>query len=160
RICSRVNPVARRKSRLTDTCMKLRPESVAKCQIQSISAHPNAAILSQMLTVFLSYRHENSSHRDRVVDFARQLRKEGRDAGVRVILDELANTEEFHRGGPPEGWGRWSITQADSADRVLILASAGWFRSFRRQEEAGVGMGAAAEAGVIQQRLYEGGGKN
>ena len=52
------------------------------------------------------------------------------------------------------------MTQAGDADRVLIVASAGWFRCFRKEEKAGFGLGAAAEAGVIQQRLYESGGKN
>ena len=52
------------------------------------------------------------------------------------------------------------MTQAGDADRVLIVASAGWFRCFRKEEKAGFGLGAAAEAAVIQQRLYESGGKN
>jgi len=38
---------------------------------------------------------------------------------------------------------------------VLIVASSGWFRCFRRQEKAGEGLGAAREAGVIHRRLYE-----
>ena len=109
-----------------------------------------------MPTVFLSYRHENSTHRDRVRQLALRLRA----SGLEVILDQLANEEQFDRGGPPEGWGRWSMTQAADADRVLIVASAGWFRCFRKEEKAGAGLGAAAEAGVIQQRLYTAGGKN
>ena len=43
---------------------------------------------------------------------------------------------------------------------MLIVASEGWFRCFRGQEKAGVGLGSAAEAGVIQQRLYDSAGKN
>jgi hypothetical protein len=109
-----------------------------------------------MPTVFLSYRHENSTHRDRVRQLALRLRA----SGLEVVLDQLANEEQFHRGGPPEGWGRWSMSQAADADRVLIVASASWFRCFRKEEKAGAGLGAAAEAGVIQQRLYTAGGKN
>ena len=113
-----------------------------------------------MPKVFLSYRHENSRHRDRVRQLALRLRDEGSKGGLKIVLDQLANEEEFHRGGPPEGWGRWSIREADEADRLLIVASEGWFRCFRGQEKAGVGLGSAAEAGVIQQRLYDSAGKN
>jgi SEFIR domain len=49
-----------------------------------------------MPTVFLSYRHENSTHRDRVRQLALRLRA----SGLEVILDQLANEEQFHRGGP------------------------------------------------------------
>ena len=58
-----------------------------------------------MPTVFLSYRHENSTPEERVRQLALRLRASGLD----VILDQLANEEKFHRGGPPEGWGRWSM---------------------------------------------------
>ena len=64
-----------------------------------------------MPTVFLSYRQENNTHRERVRELGLRLRKEG----LTVILDQLANEDEFHRGSPPEGWGRWSMTQAAEA---------------------------------------------
>ncbi|MGA9577738.1 MAG: SEFIR domain-containing protein, partial [Terrimicrobiaceae bacterium] len=127
------------------------PARVELCQKVSTGRMPK---------VFLSYRHENSRHRDRVRQLALRLRDEGSKGGLKIVLDQLANEEEFHRGGPPEGWGRWSIREADEADRLLIVASEGWFRCFRGQEKAGVGLGSAAEAGVIQQRLYDSAGKN
>lgn len=112
-----------------------------------------------MPTVFLSYRHENDPHRARVRALAERLRREG-GAAVTVILDQLAQAEDFHGGGPDVGWPPWSVRQSGQAERVLVVASGGWFRCYEGKEQPGTGLGAASEAGVIQQRLYRGGGTN
>jgi len=104
-----------------------------------------------VVTAFLSYRHETDAHRDSVRDLGWLLEKEG----VHVVLDQFAQNREFNGGGPDEGWPRWSKEQAaNSGHKVLIIASPGWFRCYRGTELAGAGLGAAAEAGVIEQRLY------
>jgi hypothetical protein len=104
-----------------------------------------------MATVFLSYRHESDEHKARVRDLAERLER----TGVTVVLDQFAQDRAFNRGGPPEGWPAWSTTQAGNPDhKVLIVGTAPWFRVFNRTEVAGAGLGAAAEAGVIEQRLY------
>lgn len=78
---------------------------------------------------------------------------------MKVVLDEFAQSREFHGGGPNEGWPRWSKQQAgDSAHKILIIASASWFRCYEGRELPGTGLGAAAEAGVIEQRLYNAAG--
>ncbi|MCW5557695.1 MAG: hypothetical protein KIT22_07675 [Verrucomicrobiae bacterium] len=110
-----------------------------------------------MPTVFLSYRHESDAHKVRVRDLAERLER----GGITVILDQLAQEREFHGGGPNNGWPRWSKTQAGNAHhRVLIIASPGWFKCYEGTELAGSGLGAAAEAGVIEQRLYNTAGVN
>lgn len=102
-------------------------------------------------TVFLSYRHESDAHRAQVRDLATRLEGEG----LTVVLDQFAQERQFHGGGPDEGWLRWSKQQAGNADhKVLIIASAGWFRCYERREVPGTGLGASAETGVIEQRLY------
>jgi hypothetical protein len=106
-------------------------------------------------TVFLSYRHEDDAHRARVRDLA--VRLEGK--GVIVILDQFAQERTFRGGGPNEGWPRWSKAQAgDASHKVLIIASTGWFKCYEGKVLAGNGLGAAAEAGVIEQRLYNSAG--
>lgn len=108
-------------------------------------------------SVFLSYRHENDAHRARVLDFAERLER----AGVKVVLDQLAQRREFHGGGPNDGWPHWSNAQAGNAEhKILIIASMGWFRCFEKTELAGAGLGAAVEALVIAQRLYDAAGTN
>jgi hypothetical protein len=75
------------------------------------------------------------------------------------VLDALAQERQFHGGGPDEGWPRWSKAQAgEKSNRVLVVASKGWFRCYEGKEVSGVGLGAAAEASVIEQRLYNAAG--
>jgi len=110
-----------------------------------------------MPTVFLSYRHEDDPHRGRVHDLAQRLEA----AGLTVVLDHFAQQRQFHGGGPNEGWPRWSKDQAgNAAHKILIVASEGWFRCYLSKELPGNGLGAAAEAGVIEQRLYNSAGVN
>ena len=52
------------------------------------------------------------------------------------------------------GWPKWCAQQVKNADQVLIIASPGWFRCFEGKEREGVGLGAACEAHVIFQQLY------
>ncbi|MGI8427463.1 MAG: SEFIR domain-containing protein [Actinomycetota bacterium] len=108
-----------------------------------------------MATVFLSYRHEDDPHRSLVRGLAERLEKEG----LTVVFDQFAQEREFNSGGPNEGWPRWSKAQAGApSHKVLIVGSPGWFRAYEQTEVPGKGLGAAAEAGVIEQRLYNVGG--
>src|SRR5262245_41092953 len=112
---------------------------------------------ASMARVFLSYRQENDAHRAVVLALAKRLEQEG----LTVVLDQLAQEREFNGGGPDEGWPKWSTDQAGSSDnKVVIIGTASWFRAFEGTEVAGVGLGSAAEAGVIRQRLYNVGGVN
>jgi tetratricopeptide (TPR) repeat protein len=107
--------------------------------------------------VFLSYRHESDSHRERVRNLAERLER----AGLTVVLDQFAQEREFSHGGPAEGWPRWSMRQAGNpAHKVLIIATPGWCRCYERREDLGLGLGAVAEAGVIEQRLSNRAGVN
>lgn len=104
-----------------------------------------------MAIAFLSYRHESDAHRDRVRALAARLEGEG----LTVVLDQFAQARQFHGGGPDEGWPRWSKQQAGNpAHKVLIIASLGWFQCYEGKALPGTMLGAAAEAGVIEQRLY------
>ena len=108
-------------------------------------------------SVFVSYRHENDEYRARVRDLSERLER----AGINVVLDQFAQERDFHGGGPNEGWPRWSKRQAGNpAHKVLIIASDSWFQRYASPEPPRKGLGAAAEAAVIQQRLYNHGGVN
>jgi hypothetical protein len=105
------------------------------------------------MEVFISYRHENEEHRVRVREFALRLR----GCGIEVVLDQLINEEQFNRGGPDMGWATWSCKQARECERVLVIASAGWFACYEKTQSPGEGLGAAAEAHLVQERLYAAG---
>jgi hypothetical protein len=112
-----------------------------------------------MATVLLSYRHEterNPAHMQEVRAFAERLRNEG----IEVILDQFANEEQFNRGGPPDGWERWSYDQVELADKVLIIGSPEYFRVYENQERPGTGIGAAIEAQRIFTQLCQQKGQN
>jgi hypothetical protein len=99
---------------------------------------------------FITYRHENNAHKANVRSLALRLEA----AGIQVILDDLADERQFNRGGPNEGWGAWSATQAKTAERTLIIGSPGWFQRFETPEpNAPQGKGVATEANVIRTQL-------
>jgi hypothetical protein len=104
--------------------------------------------------VFLSYRHESDAHRAQVLNFAKLLRLKG----LHVVLDQFFLDE--NRGGPDEGWPAWSISQAKRSEKMLIIGSPGWYRCYEGTEVPGSGRGAAAEAHIIAQRIYNASGLN
>lgn len=108
-----------------------------------------------MTRVFISYRHEGDAHGAAVREFALALRA----AGVTVVLDQLEQAERFRGGGPDEGWPAWCERQA-AGGRALIVASPGWFRCYGGTENPGAGLGAAIEAAVLRQRVYNEGGES
>jgi len=104
--------------------------------------------------VFLSYRHENPEH-------ARAVRRLGellRQAGLPVALDQFL-LEEMP-GGPNEGWPKWCEDCANESASVVVIASEGWFAAYEKPPPPGIGLGAAVEARLFQQYLYDEAGNN
>jgi hypothetical protein len=109
-----------------------------------------------MQQVFISYRHENANH-------ARTVRRLGellRQAKIPVALDQFLDDEK--PGGPESGWPKWCEDCAIHSASVLIIASEGWFAAYNKDETASpdVGRGAASEADIIRQALYDEKGDN
>lgn len=104
--------------------------------------------------VFISYRHESPEH-------ARTVRRLGellRHAGVPVALDQFLLDE--HPGGPDAGWPKWCEDNANDSACVLIVGSQGWFDAYNKTAPPGVGLGAATEADLFRQDLYDDAGVN
>jgi hypothetical protein len=105
--------------------------------------------------VFLSYRHESQEH----VAAVHRLGKLLCDANIPVALDRFYLDE--HPGGPDEGgWPKWSEQAANESQCVLIMASEGWFAAYEGTGEPGAGMGAATEADLFRQSLWDEKGRN
>jgi hypothetical protein len=100
-------------------------------------------------TVFISYRHENPDHARSVLRFAVLLRQ----SNIPVELDQFYLDE--HPGGPDEGWPKWCADRANKSEAVLIIASHGWFAIYEGGEAPGIGCGAATEAALFEQYLYD-----
>lgn len=104
--------------------------------------------------VFLSYRHESPEHARAVGRLGELLRQ----AGIPVQLDQFYLDE--NPGGPNEGWPKWCQDSANQSACVLVIASAGWFAAYEGTGEPGLGCGAAAEAFLFRQFLYDEKGVN
>lgn len=99
--------------------------------------------------VFISYRQESPEH-------AREVRRLGellRQSGLPVALDQFL--VEDRPGGPDEGWPKWCEDCANESDCVLAIGSAGWFAAYDKSAPRGIGLGAAVEASLFQQYLYD-----
>jgi hypothetical protein len=107
-------------------------------------------------SVFLSYRQGDAPHTQRVRELALKLRA----AGLTVTHDGLHNEEQWHMGGPPEGWLNWSYAQIDANDKVLLIGSASYYQVYEDKAPPGVGVGAAIEARRIFQKLAKAKGQN
>jgi hypothetical protein len=104
--------------------------------------------------VFISYRHESPEHARAVRRFAELLRQ----AAIPVALDQF-HLEE-HPGGPDLGWPKWCEDCANQSACVLIIGSEGWFSAYETTASPGLGLGAATEAGLFRQALWDEQGNN
>jgi hypothetical protein len=104
--------------------------------------------------LFISYRHESPEHKKAV----RQLGELLRRAQIPVALDDFFLDE--HPGGPDEGWPKWCEDCANQSQCVLIIASEGWFAAYDKLPPADRGFGAAAEADLFRQDLWDQKGNN
>ncbi|MEO1086717.1 MAG: toll/interleukin-1 receptor domain-containing protein, partial [Acidobacteriota bacterium] len=94
--------------------------------------------------VFVSYSHDSTEHRKKVLGLAQRLRVDGID----VVLDEFVD------GTPEQGWPRWMLDELDRADFVLVVCTETYYRRFRGHEEPGRGRGVDWEGAIITNELY------
>ena len=105
----------------------------------------------RVFRVFVSYTHDSDTHRDRVAQLVQRLREER----ISLVFDRDALP-----AGPPEGWPLWSERQVQDADRVLIIATERYRRSYENDLGTGQALGSAAEAAIIRQSIYDSAGIN
>lgn len=99
-----------------------------------------------MPEVFVSYSHDTDAHRDWVLALAQRLRGDG----VTVTIDT-----DNGPGGPDIGWPQWSQRQAETAARIIVICTPRYASIYEGRQPPGSGCGAAAEAQVIRQYLYD-----
>ena len=99
--------------------------------------------------VFLSYRHESPEHARAVHRLGELLRQ----SGLPVALDQFHLDE--HPGGSDVGWPKWSEDCAIESACVVIVASEGWFGAYDKTAPPGLGLGAATEADLFRQALWD-----
>lgn len=99
--------------------------------------------------VFISYSHDSEGHKERALEFANRLRREGIDCRI-----------DQYNDAPPEGWPRWMRNQIEESNLVLVVCTETYNRRFQGKEELGRGRGANWEGAIITLELYEAQGKN
>jgi hypothetical protein len=99
--------------------------------------------------VFLSYRHESPEHARAVSRLGDLLQQ----AGIPVELDQFYLDK--NPGGPNEGWPKWCEDRANQSACVVVIASPGWFAAYDGTGEPASGCGAAVEASLFRQFLYD-----
>src|ERR1017187_1921777 len=99
--------------------------------------------------VFISYRQESSEHARAVARLGELLSH----AGLPVELDQFYLDK--NHGGPNEGWPKWCEDRANQSACVIVVASPGWFAAYEGTGEPGSGCGAAVEASLFRQFLYD-----
>jgi hypothetical protein len=104
--------------------------------------------------VFISYRHESPEH-TRAIRRLGELLRQGK---IPVALDQFYLDD--HRGGPDLGWPKWCEDCANESACVLIIPSEGWFAAYEKTAPPEVGLGAATEADLFRQALWEDQGNN
>ncbi len=105
-------------------------------------------MLTDNVTVFISYSHDTPHHEARVLEFAERLRADGIDA----IIDQ-------YQAAPPDGWQLWMEKQIRDAQYVLLVCTETYLRRVMK-EDAGKGLGVMWEATIIYSHLYNAGGVN
>lgn len=102
--------------------------------------------LPQRPRVFISYSHDSSTHCDRVLSLAQQLRRDGID----VELDQFHQGELLH-------WPRWCAEQLspENSDFVLCVCTAEYKRRVEGQVPADVGKGVFWEGTIIYNYFYD-----
>ena len=104
--------------------------------------------------VFISYRHESDEHTRAV----RRLGELLRQANIPIALDQFHADD--HPGGPDLGWPKWCEDCANQSACVLIIGSEGWFSAYEKTASPGQGLGAATEADLFRQTLWDEQGNN
>lgn len=99
--------------------------------------------------VFISYSHDSTEHKKRVLALANRLRDDGIDAWIDQYDD-----------GPPEGWPRWMEHQIAAADFVLLVCTENYVERVRMQTPRAKGHGVLWESNLIYQHLYDAGTVN
>jgi hypothetical protein len=101
-----------------------------------------------LIRVLVSYAHESEVHRQRVLDLANQLRRDGIESWIDRYVPP-----------PAEGWSRWMDEQLEKADRVIVVCSEKYFERTTGTAPAGEGLGVSWEWHRIRSEFYSSRGR-
>jgi hypothetical protein len=97
---------------------------------------------------FISYAHEPEVHRQRVLDLANRLRRDGIESQI-----------DHYTAAPTEGWSCWMYNEFKKADRVIVVCSTKYLEHVDGTSAADEGLGVAWEWHHIKADLYKNRGR-
>lgn len=110
-------------------------------------------MLPESCRVFISYAHDNETHKENALDYSNWLNTPG---GLNCWIDRYVEDADL-----PEGWPAWMRNQINLAKYVLVVCSARYAARFNRQpEEDGQGKGAKWESVLMETQIYQKEGLN
>ena len=104
---------------------------------------------SDAVRVAVSYSHDSDRHKARVLALSSRLRK----MGIDVDLDQ-------YHSAPVEGWPNWMETQIAQARFVLVICTPVYLERVTGGGDPQVGLGSRYEGQLINQEIFEAGGRN
>src|SRR5690348_3822145 len=99
--------------------------------------------------VFISYSHDSTEHKNRILALSDRLRQEGVDCSIDQYVES-----------PEEGWPSWCERQVAAATFVLVACTETYLRRFQGDEVPRKGLGGTWEGHIITQELYNAQRKN
>jgi SAM-dependent methyltransferase len=104
---------------------------------------PSTARLPTNIRVFISYAHDNATHKNRVQLLHDTLRKQGIDA--RIDIPAALQRQD---------WPLWMLDQFTAADFVLVIASPEYKRRAEGRAPPGEGLGVQWETSLIRNDIF------
>lgn len=96
-------------------------------------------------TVFISYAHDDDTHRKNVLELSNRLLDEGLDCWI----------DRYVEGSSPErGWPAWMEEKVRTSDFVLVVSSPKYLARFEGREVDGKGLGGKFESILIVDNIY------
>jgi hypothetical protein len=100
-------------------------------------------MVSESPKVFISYRHESTEHKARVLAFASRLVKEGLDVAIDLWVPN-----------PPGGFARWAQQELTQAKFVLLICT-DVYRSYVENVNYKEGAGVIWEISLVRNFLFD-----
>lgn len=119
------------------------------CHIVKYCGMMGGPALEQTRRVFISYSHDSTGHKDRVLQLANKLRADGIDASLDQYIE-----------APPEGWPKWMQQQLADAAFVLVVCTQPYRAGVEGTKATEKGLGRRWEGTLIYQHIYNAGSLN
>lgn len=123
--------------RRTSKLKSKQPKKVERANLEEDSAEKKS--------VFTSYTHDTTEHKQKVLDFANRLNEMGIDCWIDRYVED---------NPPARGWPAWMDERVRLSSEILVVFSERYLARLEGREIAGKGLGGKFESFSILQKFY------